>query len=52
MGNRYAVSCVVESPNIFPSTTLSMLHQNQAVVLQDTIDLAFHHPHSQKKMHN
>ena len=49
MGNRYAVSCVVESPNISSSTTLSMLSQNQAVVLQDTIDLTFRHPHSQKK---
>ena len=49
MGNRYAVSCVVESPNISASTNLSMLGPNQAVVLQDTIDLVFRHPHSNKK---
>ena len=48
-GDRYAVSCVVESPNISSSTTLSMLHANQAVVLQDTVDLTFQHPHSHKK---
>jgi len=50
MGNRYAISCVVESPKISSSTTLSFLGPNQAVVLQDTIDLIFRHPHSQKKM--
>lgn len=49
LGNRYAVSCVVESPKISASATLSMLGQNQAVVLQDTIDLIFRHPHSNKK---
>lgn len=49
MGNRYAISCVVESPKISASTALSMLSQNQAVVLQDTIDLTFRHPHSNKK---
>ena len=47
MGNRYAVSCVVESPNILSSS--NALGANQAAVLQDTVDLTFRHPHSQKK---
>jgi hypothetical protein len=49
IGNRYAVSCVVESPKILSSTNLSKLGPNQAVVLQDTVDLTFRHPHSNKK---
>ena len=49
MGKRYAVSCVIESPNISASTKLSRLGPNQAAVLQDTIDLTFRHPHSNKK---
>jgi len=47
MGNRHAVSCVVESPNILSSS--NTLGANQAAVLQDTVDLTFRHPHSQKK---
>ena len=46
-GNRYALSCVVESPTI-SADPLSTLPKHHAVVLQDTIDLKFRHPHSGK----
>ncbi|KAF9031624.1 hypothetical protein BJ165DRAFT_1310814, partial [Panaeolus papilionaceus] len=39
-GQCYAVSCIIESPNISCST-LSGLSANQAPVLQETIDLSF-----------
>jgi len=46
-GNRYALSCVVESPSI-SAEPLSTLPKNHAVVLQETIDIKFQHPHSGK----
>ncbi|KDR77060.1 hypothetical protein GALMADRAFT_66760, partial [Galerina marginata CBS 339.88] len=47
-GNRYATSCIVESSTI-TGAPLSTLEPHQAVVLQDTTDMTFRHPHSGKK---
>ena len=44
-GIRYATSCVVESSTI-TGAPLSTLEPHQAVVLQDTINMTFRHPHS------
>jgi hypothetical protein len=47
-GNRHAISCVIESPNI-TGERLPYLNAHEAVALEDTIDMTFIHPHSQKK---
>jgi hypothetical protein len=47
-GNRYATSCIVESSTI-TGAPLSTLDPHQAVVLQDTTNMTFRHPHSGKK---
>ena len=47
-GIRYATSCVVESSTI-TGAPLPTLELHQAVVLQDTINMTFRHPHSGKK---
>jgi len=47
IGNRYALSCVVESPSI-SADPLTSLPKNHAVILQETIELKFCHPHSGK----
>ena len=47
-GNRYATSCVIESESI-TGDPLPMLPPKHAVVLQDTTDLNFVHPHSGKR---
>ena len=44
----YATSCVVESSTI-TGAPLPTLEPHQAVVLQDTINMTFRHPHSGKK---
>ena len=46
-GNHYALSCVIESTTI-SADPLSTLPKNHAVVLQETINLRFRHPHSGK----
>ncbi|PPR06558.1 hypothetical protein CVT24_001578 [Panaeolus cyanescens] len=47
-GRRYATSCIVESPSIV-SDPLSGLLPNEAVVLAETTDLTFTHPHSGRR---
>lgn len=47
-GNRHATSCIVESSGI-TGPTLSGLDENQAVALQDVVEMLFVHPHSKKK---
>lgn len=47
-GNRYAISCVVESDTI-SSEPLAGLAPKQAVVMQETTHMTFRHPHSGKK---
>ncbi|PPQ86519.1 hypothetical protein CVT26_008820 [Gymnopilus dilepis] len=47
-GNRYATSCVVECDSI-SCEALHGLPPNHAVVLEDTVDMTFEHPHSGKK---
>jgi ATP-dependent exoDNAse (exonuclease V) alpha subunit len=48
LGNRYATSCVIESKTI-TAEKMPSLALGQAVVLQDTIDITFKHPHSGKR---
>ena len=48
LGNRYATSCVIES-NAITAEKMPSLTLGQAVVLQETVDITFKHPHSGKQ---
>ena len=47
-GKRYATSCIVQSDTL-TGEPLSGLPQGHAVVLEDTVDMTFVHPHSSKR---